>query len=105
MALKALNKAASANPAWFDIARDVLRRTDDGSVLLLHAMLEGLKDAYERGKAGLPPPPLKLVEPVANYKEPEHLDAVEAAPAAKRVTRRAAPAPAPAPVKRFSRSR
>ena len=58
---KALRKAADASPEYFDLARDVLRRHDDGSVLLLHALMLGLQQAYEAGRAGKPVPLPTLV--------------------------------------------
>lgn len=99
-----LRKAADANPEFFTLARDVHKRTDDGSVLLMHALLEGLKEAYEAGRAGKPVPQPKLVQPIANVKKHFAGDGwrgdPEPAPVAPRVSRRPAPAAQPAPAAR-----
>ena len=78
LAYKALQKAADAHPEWFDRARDVLKRTEDGHVLLLHAVLEGLQEAYEAGQRGRGLPPLRFVQSIAN---------APAAPSPKRIMR------------------
>lgn len=113
---KALCKSADANPDWFRLACDTLKRTDDGKVLLLQAMLEGLKEAYEYGKAGKGLPPLKHLQSIAmpgtdKNKVPDwRASAAEPEPevaAARPRSRRPAPAPVqqPAPVPRISRRR
>lgn len=99
-ARKALQKAADQHPEWFDRARDALRRSDEGKVQLLHAMMDGLREAYEAGRAGKPPPPLKYVKSIATMKEeaqpaPQRVmrskPAEPVAPARPRMMRRAAP--------------
>jgi hypothetical protein len=67
-AYKALRKAADANPEYFDLAREVLRRHDDGSVLLMHALMMGLQQAYDAGRAGKPVPLPTLVQTSAELK-------------------------------------
>lgn len=107
-AYKALRKAADAAPEYFDLARDVLRRHDDGSVLLAHALMMGLQQAYEAGLAGKPVPPPTLVgtttklQSIANYGEVE--DAGEpAAPARAARVVRTAPKPTTPTLKRIVR--
>lgn len=108
-AYKKMHKAGQADPAWFDRARDVLKRADSGDTLLLHALADGLREAYEAGKAGRGLPPLKLVEPGSTKTEQETATAwrAEARPApapATRITRRPAPAPVPSTRTRIVRT-
>lgn len=113
VAHRALQKAADASPEWFDRARDVLKRTDDGSVLLMHALLEGLKAAYDAGRAGKEPPPLQYVQSIAEMQKKNKASDDETGPdmhpaaVARRSTRRPAPQPEPeqkpAPARRVSR--
>jgi hypothetical protein len=103
-ATKALKKAADADPEWFDVARDVLRRSDSGSVLLLHALLDGLKEAYECGRQNKGPPPLRFVQSIAKMQE--EAAAEREPPAAPRLRRAPQPKPVevkPAPVRRVVR--
>lgn len=108
-----LQKAAQQNPEWFDRARDVLKHTDDGSMLLLHALMDGMREAYEAGRAGKEPPPLRLVQSSAELRslnsnawreEPAGPDMHPAA-VARRTSRRAVPVPdaQPAPARRRTR--
>lgn len=109
-----LQKAADAAPEFFDLARDVMKRYDLRDALLMHALMDGLREAYEAGRAGRGLPTLRFVQSIADMKKAAEVsDTADAAPEAVEVSnarrsRRPAPSnqtPAVAPVQRVSRRR
>ncbi len=97
-ARRALEKSAGAAPEWFDRANDVIARTKNGDTILIHAILEGLKAAYEAGQAGKGLPPLKLVQPIATNAAAAKHAAAEIPPAQVGRVVRARTTTKPAPV-------
>lgn len=61
-----MERAEEDAPEWLDLAREVLARWESGELYLLHAVAEGLKDAYRRGQSGQEveapePPPAQII--------------------------------------------
>lgn len=113
VAWKALHKAAAADREWFTRANDIMALSNSGDYLAVHAIMIGLKAAYEAGRAGKGLPPLidKNMQSIAERrlaksswreetpsKPPSKAKVAEpeeepAAPSSKRVLRRPAAAP------------
>lgn len=105
------SKAADKTPEWFDRANDAYAATGDGKKLLLHAIMDALKEAYDAGRSGKGLPPLHIVEPhatrAAAAKAAGRQSSAEPQQAATtkpgRVSRTPPATPAPAVPKRITR--
>jgi hypothetical protein len=51
----AQDKYAKAKPAWFDMARAVMKKINDGERQHIHAIAEAMEAAHAMGVAGEPP--------------------------------------------------
>lgn len=85
-----LLKVSEENPAWFDMAREILKKVNTGEQLILGALVEGLKAAHAMGREGILPEQDPEMVPYRTQ--------VESKPA--RVTRTPVPAPTPTRVRR-----